>query len=75
MLSEQAPQAIQGQLEADKQQALAELHARPPEAWDSELIARLKGGMRAEDIDSFGKWMRERDGIAKQTAAASPAIP
>jgi tetratricopeptide (TPR) repeat protein len=27
-------------------------------------------GMRAADIDSFGKWLRERDEIAKPTAAA-----
>jgi tetratricopeptide (TPR) repeat protein len=26
-------------------------------------------GMRAADIDSFGKWLQERDGIAKQTAS------
>jgi tetratricopeptide (TPR) repeat protein len=26
-------------------------------------------GMRAADIDSFGKWLLERDGIAKQTAS------
>jgi tetratricopeptide (TPR) repeat protein len=26
-------------------------------------------GMRAADIDSFDKWLQERDGIAKQTAA------
>jgi tetratricopeptide (TPR) repeat protein len=31
-------------------------------------------GMRAADIDSFDKWMQERDGIAKQTASAA-AIP
>ena len=31
-------------------------------------------GMRAADIDSFGKWLEEREGIAKQAAAAnSPA--
>jgi tetratricopeptide (TPR) repeat protein len=30
-------------------------------------------GMRASDIDSFGKWLQERDGIAKQTASASAA--
>lgn len=31
-------------------------------------------GMRPSDIDSFGKWLQERDGIAKQTAsAAAPA--
>ncbi len=27
------------------------------------------GGMSAADIDSFGKWLQERDGIAKQTAS------
>jgi tetratricopeptide (TPR) repeat protein len=34
-------------------------------------------GMRAADIDAFGKWLQERDGIAKQTAsaAAAPATP
>jgi hypothetical protein len=26
-------------------------------------------GMRATDIDSFGKWLQERDGIAKPTAS------
>ncbi|MEP6884526.1 MAG: tetratricopeptide repeat protein [Gammaproteobacteria bacterium] len=30
-------------------------------------------GMRAADIDSFGKWLEERAGIAKQAAAANPA--
>lgn len=29
-------------------------------------------GMRAADIDSFGKWLEERAGIAKQSAAANP---
>jgi tetratricopeptide (TPR) repeat protein len=29
-------------------------------------------GMRASDIDSFGKWVQERDGIAKQTASIPP---
>ncbi|HWG72338.1 MAG TPA: tetratricopeptide repeat protein [Steroidobacteraceae bacterium] len=32
-------------------------------------------GMRPADIDSFGKWLLERDGIAKQTASASAAAP
>jgi tetratricopeptide (TPR) repeat protein len=27
-------------------------------------------GIRAADIDAFGKWVQERDGIAKQTASA-----
>jgi tetratricopeptide (TPR) repeat protein len=26
-------------------------------------------GMRASEIDAFGKWVAERDGIAKQTAS------
>jgi predicted acetyltransferase len=30
-------------------------------------------GMRAADVDSFGKWLEERAGIAKQAAASSPA--
>ena len=30
-------------------------------------------GMRAADIDAFGKWLQEREGIAKQAAAATPA--
>jgi tetratricopeptide (TPR) repeat protein len=29
-------------------------------------------GMRPVDIDSFGKWLQERDGIAKQTASTAP---
>jgi hypothetical protein len=32
-------------------------------------------GMRAADIESFGKWIQERDGIAKQTASAAASIP
>jgi tetratricopeptide (TPR) repeat protein len=32
-------------------------------------------GMRAADIDSFGKWVQERDGIAKQTASAAAPAP
>jgi len=31
-------------------------------------------GLRAADIDSFDKWIEERDGIAKQTASAAAAI-
>jgi predicted acetyltransferase len=31
-------------------------------------------GMRASDIDAFAKWVQERDGIAKQTAALSPDV-
>ena len=32
-------------------------------------------GMRSADLDAFDKWLQERDGIAKQTASASAAIP
>jgi hypothetical protein len=28
-------------------------------------------GVRTADIDSFDKWLQERDGIAKQTASAA----
>jgi tetratricopeptide (TPR) repeat protein len=53
-------------------------HARPladqlmvsMQAWlQSHRVAA--NGMRASDIDSFGKWLQEREGIAKQTASAS----
>ncbi len=36
--------------------------------WQSEHQAEPRG-MRAADIDAFGKWLAERDGIAKQTAS------
>lgn len=36
--------------------------------WQSEHRADAHG-MRAADIDAFGKWLQERDGIAKQTAS------
>jgi tetratricopeptide (TPR) repeat protein len=51
-------------------------HARP--LADQLMVAMQKwleshrtaaNGMRAADIDSFGKWVQERDGIAKQTAS------
>jgi hypothetical protein len=29
-------------------------------------------GMRPADIESFSKWVQERDGIAKQTASLPP---
>lgn len=29
-------------------------------------------GMRAGDVDAFDKWLRERDGIARQTASLQP---
>jgi hypothetical protein len=57
-------------------------HARP--LADQLMVAMQKwleshrvaaNGMRAADIDSFGKWLQERDGIAKQTASASGAAP
>ncbi len=57
-------------------------HARP---LADQLMAAMQswleshraaaGGMRAADIDSFGKWLQEREGIAKQTASASAAAP
>jgi hypothetical protein len=41
------------------------------QAWlDSHRTAA--NGMRPADVDSFGKWLQERDGIAKQTAATTP---
>ncbi len=54
-------------------------HARPladqlmvtMQKWlESHRVAA--NGMRAADIDSFDKWLQEKDGIAKQTASASP---
>jgi hypothetical protein len=51
-------------------------HARPladqlmasMQKWlESHRVAA--NGMRAADIDAFGKWVQERDGIAKQTAS------
>ncbi len=52
-------------------------HARP---LADQLMAAMQkwledhraaaNGMRAADIDSFGKWLQERDGVAKQTASA-----
>jgi tetratricopeptide (TPR) repeat protein len=57
-------------------------HARP---LADQLMATMQtwleshraaaNGMRAADIDSFGKWLQEREGIAKQTASASAAAP
>jgi tetratricopeptide (TPR) repeat protein len=57
-------------------------HARP--LADQLMVSMQKwlefhraaaNGMRAADIDSFGKWLQERDDIAKQTASASASIP
>lgn len=57
-------------------------HARP---LADQLMAAMQtwleshraaaNGMRATDIDSFGKWLQEREGIAKPTASASAAPP
>jgi hypothetical protein len=51
-------------------------HARPRadqlmlgmQAWLRNHRAAANG-MRAADIDAFDKWVQERDGIAKTTAA------
>jgi tetratricopeptide (TPR) repeat protein len=51
-------------------------HARPladhlmtgMQAWLQQHRAAANG-MRAQDIDAFDKWLKERDGIAKTTAA------
>lgn len=51
-------------------------HARPMadhlmigmQAWLQQHRAAANG-MRAQDIDAFDKWLQERDGIAKTTAA------
>ncbi len=51
-------------------------HARPladqlmpaMQRWLTEHRANANG-MRASDVDAFDKWLQERDGIAKQTAA------
>jgi tetratricopeptide (TPR) repeat protein len=40
-----------------------------------EIHRASANGIRAADIDSFGKWLEERDGIAKQTASAGSATP
>lgn len=62
----------------DAQAAYMDLfnHARP---LADQLMATMQkwledhhtaaNGMRPADIDSFGKWLQERDGIAKQTAS------
>ena len=57
-------------------------HARP--LADQLMVSMQKwlaahrasaAGIVPADIDSFGKWLEDRDGIAKQTAAASAANP
>ncbi len=57
-------------------------HARP---LADQLMASMQqwlenrhqaaNGLRAADIDSFGKWLAEREGIAKQTAQAAAGVP
>ena len=39
--------------------------------WASDHRANANG-MRVSDVDSFDKWLQERDGIAKQTASLPP---
>ncbi len=38
-----------------------------------EAHRAASNGMRASDVDSFGKWLEERKGIAAQAAANAPA--
>ena len=62
----------------DAQAAYMDLfnHARPladqlmvvMQKW-LEVHRTAANGMRPADIDSFGKWLQQRDGIAKQTAS------
>jgi hypothetical protein len=62
----------------DAQAAYMDLfnHARPladqlmvvMQKWQEDHLAAANG-MRPADIASFGKWLQERDGIAKQTAS------
>ena len=57
-------------------------HARP---LADQLMASMQkwleghrasaNGMRPADIDSFGKWLQEQEGIAKQTASSAPPAP
>lgn len=57
-------------------------HARP---LADQLMASMQqwvenrhaasNGMRPADIDAFGKWLQEREGIAKQTAQAAASAP
>jgi len=57
-------------------------HARP---LADQLMAAMQqwvvshhaaaNGLRAADVDSFGKWLQEREGIAKQTAQAAAGAP
>jgi tetratricopeptide (TPR) repeat protein len=57
-------------------------HARP---LADQLMASMQkwlerhrasaNGMRPADIDSFGKWLQEQEGIAKQTASSAAPAP
>ena len=40
-----------------------------------EIHRAAANGMRAADVDSFAKWLQERDGIAKPTASAVASTP
>lgn len=65
----------------DVQAAYMDLYNHTPDL-ASQLMAAMQKwlaarqadprGMRAGDLETFGKWMNERDGIAKQTAASLP---
>jgi tetratricopeptide (TPR) repeat protein len=57
-------------------------HARP--LADQLMVSMQKwlenhrasaNGMRPADIDSFGKWLQEQEGIAKQTASSAAPAP
>ena len=43
------------------------------QTWLESFHRAAANGMRATDIESFGKWLQEREGIAKQTASAAAA--
>jgi hypothetical protein len=47
---------------------LADQLMLPMQQWVTEHRSNARG-MRPTDIDSFDKWLQERDGIAKQTAS------
>ncbi len=53
------------------ERALADQLMVVMQQWVTDHRANANG-MRASDIDGFAKWVQERDGIAKQTAALSP---
>ena len=66
---------------ADAKSSYMDLFTHDPKLAD-ELMAAMQrwltahradaNGMRASDVDAFGKWVEERDGIAKQTASLPP---